>query len=65
MTGNDYLYNELLEYCSGDLEEVKRTLDYFEARLESDLDAELENDLTQDDVEFEEEEGDVNDCEGS
>lgn len=39
---NDYLYNELLEFCSGDLEEVRRTLDYFEARLESDLDAELE-----------------------
>lgn len=65
MTGNDYLYNELLEYCSGDLEEVKRTLDYFEARLESDLAAELENDLTQDDVNFEESEGDENDCEGS
>ena len=57
MTGNDYLYNELLEYCSGDLEEVRRTLDYFEARLESDLDAELENDLTRDDVDFKEEEG--------
>lgn len=65
MTGNDYLYNELLEYCSGDLEEVKRTLDYFEARLESDLAAELENDLTQDDVDFEDAEGDANDCEGS
>lgn len=57
MTGNDYLYNELLEYCSGDLEEVRRTLDYFEARLQSDLDAELENDLTRDDVDFKEEEG--------
>ena len=53
MTGNDYLYNELLEYCSGDLEEVRKTLDYFEARLQSDLDVELENDLTQDDVDFE------------
>lgn len=57
MTGNDYLYNELLEYCSGDLEEVRRTLDYFESRLQSDLDAELENDLTRDDVDFKEEEG--------
>lgn len=65
MTGNDYLYNELLEYCSGDLEEVRKTLDYFEARLESDLAAELENDLTQDDVDFEDAEGDENDCEGS
>ena len=60
MTGNDYLYNELLEYCSGDLDEVRKTLDYFEARLESDLDAELENDLTRDDVDFKEEEGDEN-----
>lgn len=60
MTGNDYLYNELLEYCSGDLEEVRRTLDYFEARLQSDLDTELENDLTRDDVDFKEEEGDEN-----
>lgn len=60
MTGNDYLYNELLEYCSGDLEEVRKTLDYFEARLQSDLDAELENDLTRDDVDFKEEEGDEN-----
>lgn len=60
MTGNDYLYNELLEYCSGDLDEVRRTLDYFEARLQSDLDAELENDLTQDDVDFKEEDGDEN-----
>lgn len=57
MTGNDYLYNELLEYCSGDLEEVRKTLDYFESRLQSDLDAELENDLTRDDVDFKEEEG--------
>lgn len=57
MTGNDYLYNELLEFCSGDLDEVRRTLDYFEARLESDLDIELENDLTRDDVDFKEEEG--------
>lgn len=57
MTGNDYLYNELLEYCSGDLDEVRKTLDYFEARLESDLDAELENDLTRDDVDFKEEGG--------
>lgn len=60
MTGNDYLYNELLEYCSGDLDEVRKTLDYFEARLQSDLDAELENDLTRDDVDFKEEEGDEN-----
>ena len=42
MTGNDYLYNELLEFCSGDLDEVRRTLDYFEARLQSDLEVELE-----------------------
>lgn len=48
MSGNDYLYNELLEYCSGDLEEVRKTLDYFEARLQSDLDVELEKDSTQD-----------------
>lgn len=60
MTGNDYLYNELLEYCSGDLDEVRKTLDYFEARLQSDLDAELENDLTRDDVDFKEEEGEEN-----
>ena len=52
MAGNDYLYNELLEYCSGDLEEVRKTLDYFETRLQSDLDIELENDLTQDDVDL-------------
>lgn len=58
MTMNDKLYNELLEYCSGDLDELERTLDYFRARLESDRDAELENDLTRDDVDFKEEEGD-------
>jgi hypothetical protein len=56
MSGNDYLYNELLEYCSGDLEEVRKTLDYFEARLQSDLDVELEKDSTQD--EDDEKEGD-------
>lgn len=45
MAGNDYLYNELLEWCSGDLDELERTLDYFAARLESDRAAELEEDM--------------------
>lgn len=45
MAGNDYLYNELLEWCSGDLDEVERTLEYFAARLESDREIEeLEQD---------------------
>lgn len=48
MNGNDYLYNELLEWCSGDLDEVERTLDYFQARLESDRAAELENEEGED-----------------
>lgn len=39
---NDRLYNELLEYCSGDLDELERTLDYFRARLDSDREVELE-----------------------
>lgn len=37
MIGNDYLYNELLDYCSGDLYELERTLKYFESRLASDM----------------------------
>lgn len=32
----DHLYNELLEHCSNDLEEVERLIDYFSERLESD-----------------------------
>lgn len=39
---NDKLYNDLLEYCSGDLDELEATLDYFRARLESDREVELE-----------------------
>ena len=34
----DHLYNELLEHCANDLEEVKRLIDYFSDRLESDID---------------------------
>lgn len=46
---NDKLYNELLEYCSGDLDELERTLDYFRARLESDRDAESEKEDEEED----------------
>lgn len=45
MDGNDYLYNELLEFCSGDPDELERTLTYFQSRLESDRRAEEENAL--------------------
>lgn len=46
---NDKLYNELLEYCSYDLDELEETLDYFKARLESDRQAELEEEEDEDD----------------
>lgn len=49
MTINDKLYNELLEYCSGDLDELERTIEYFKARLESDRDAELEKEIDEED----------------
>ena len=42
---NDKLYNDLLEYCSGDLDELEETLKYFQARLDSDREVELENEL--------------------
>lgn len=48
MSGKDYLYNELLEFCSGDLNELERVLDYFKSRLDSDREIELEKDSTQD-----------------
>lgn len=43
MTMNDKLYNELLDYCAGDLDELERTLNYFRIRLESDRDVDLDN----------------------
>ena len=42
---NDKLYNELFEYCSGDLDELERTLDYFRARLESGREIDRDNEL--------------------
>jgi hypothetical protein len=39
---NDKLYNELLESCGYDLMEVKETLDYFQRRLEEDVQTEQE-----------------------
>ena len=45
MSMNDKLYNELLDYCAGDLYEVERTLKYFQSRLDSDLEAEAANEL--------------------
>ena len=37
---NDKLYNDLLEWCNYDLEEVKRTIDYFSERLEQEIENE-------------------------
>lgn len=42
---NDYLYSELKEYCSGDLQEMKDTIEYFMERLKQEIESEkLEND---------------------
>lgn len=35
---NEYLYNELLEWCNYDLKEVEDTLNYFIERLKQDFD---------------------------
>lgn len=43
MTMNEKLYNELLEYCAGDLDELERTINYFRMRLDSDRDVDLDN----------------------
>lgn len=34
----DKLYNDLVEYCNYDFEEVEKMIDYFNERLESDKD---------------------------
>lgn len=35
--GNNYLYNELLEYCGGNYNELKSTIDYFMNRIENEM----------------------------
>lgn len=40
MGGNDFLYEEILEYCENDYELMKETLDYLYNRLKLDMEKE-------------------------